>query len=364
MDKYINILADTADSTLKFCDSYNVLVVFYFIKQMLTLLCIIVPIALIVMLTIDVVKTVTSGKIDEDIKRLGKKFAIRFLVCFAFFFLPTIVNLVAKTIQFVSYDASKCWLNADKDYIISLKEKNENDIKNADIDSKNKQNDEENKKKQESDALKDKLDKDLKDKKEKEKQDMQNNNTDNGVLSEQSDEVVENFAAFIYSEVGGETSGIPVQMITGAVFINHFYDLNEMGSEVTRDKMCKVFTDGKRYQGGQFNCNLTFDILQTQRGTISQESRAQVKLIAKLLLDKKFTIPKNIIYQAADYILKNDSAIVWGNLSTGAPALPNVYFGYPSYQKTVDTTDIYGNTVNTEFNYYVNYANELYNKYK
>lgn len=66
-----------------------------------------VPIFIIVMATMDLYKTVTTGKVDEltkGLKTLAKRFAIGLIVLF----LPTIVNLVVNAIDKSSSDYKVC----------------------------------------------------------------------------------------------------------------------------------------------------------------------------------------------------------------------------------------------------------------
>ena len=148
MSYFINILAN--GDTLKFCDSYNVLIVFYLIKQILTLVSIVVPIVLIVMLCVDVFKAVVSGNINDEIKKMSGKIVKRVIMCFAFFLLPTIINLIASVIGFISYDATACWQNATEANIETLKNERENMVDQEEQEASSQAEEAENEKQQQS----------------------------------------------------------------------------------------------------------------------------------------------------------------------------------------------------------------------
>lgn len=75
------------------CQNPDILRVIFYIKEILSVVFIIVPIGLIVMIGIDFFKNVTAGKEDEMKKNLGIAIK-RIIYCVFIFFVPTIVSLV------------------------------------------------------------------------------------------------------------------------------------------------------------------------------------------------------------------------------------------------------------------------------
>lgn len=120
----INFLVETEGlgETIKFCEHYSVLTVFYFIKQIITLVSIFVPIVLIIMMGVDVLKIVISGDVSNEFKKYGSIMIKRTVMAIAFFLVPIVISLVAQLIGFVNYDASKCWTDANKETITRLKD--------------------------------------------------------------------------------------------------------------------------------------------------------------------------------------------------------------------------------------------------
>ena len=99
------------------CEEPDVLKVVAFIKTLLNIVFIIVPILLILFLSLDLFKNVVG--FDEDAKRKNiSMFVKRVLMCVCVFLVPTIVNFLdiflSRTIS--SYDVTyqSCYQNADK----------------------------------------------------------------------------------------------------------------------------------------------------------------------------------------------------------------------------------------------------------
>ena len=78
---------------LEACADYGVLSIVYFVKKMLELVFIILPIILIVMILMDFTKNVMA-KGDDDIKKNNRVVIIRIVYSIIAFFVPTIVNVV------------------------------------------------------------------------------------------------------------------------------------------------------------------------------------------------------------------------------------------------------------------------------
>ena len=105
-----------------FCETSNVLQMFYFINMLVKILCYVVPAILILMLTIDVFKNVMSG--DEGyIKKNMKVFIKRIIFAALIFFIPMIVNIAFGLLGSMNVSAAKCYNNANLSTIQSLKEK-------------------------------------------------------------------------------------------------------------------------------------------------------------------------------------------------------------------------------------------------
>lgn len=81
------------------CEMSGVLKVVYFIKQLMNVVFLIIPMGLIVMISIDMAKGVISK--EEDLKN-GKDFKLalkRILMCIALFLVPTIVSFVINMVN-------------------------------------------------------------------------------------------------------------------------------------------------------------------------------------------------------------------------------------------------------------------------
>ena len=105
-----------------FCETSNVLQIFYFINMLVKILCYVVPAILILMLTIDIFKNVMSGE-DNVIKNNMKMIVKRTIFAVAIFFVPMIVNISFGLLGNMNVSAAKCYNNANLSTIQSLKEK-------------------------------------------------------------------------------------------------------------------------------------------------------------------------------------------------------------------------------------------------
>ena len=105
-----------------FCETSNVLQIFYFINMIVKILCYVVPAILILMLTIDIFKNVMSGE-DNVIKNNMKMIIKRTIFAVAIFFVPMIVNISFGLLGNMNVSAAKCYNNANLSTIQSLKEK-------------------------------------------------------------------------------------------------------------------------------------------------------------------------------------------------------------------------------------------------
>lgn len=171
-----------------------------------------------------------------------------------------------------------------------------------------------------------------------------------------SDDVVNNLASTIASEGGcGKREYFVYQLIWGAIFMNNYDKIKGINTPITTDSMCEVYSYRSLYSSAY--CYYTFDKLAANRGgSCTQEQIDQLKLAAKMVLLKNFTIPKNI-YMAAEKAIIDKYGISW--ISYTPTGGWTVYYAYEQ-GKTLATTDIYGNTVRTDEQFYHNLADCLY----
>lgn len=171
-----------------------------------------------------------------------------------------------------------------------------------------------------------------------------------------SDAIVDNLASVIASETGcGQKDYFVYQMIWGGVYMNNYNRLVGINTPITLTTMCNVFSSPGLYTSTY--CNYTFDKLASNRGgACSQSQMDQLRLAAKMVLGKSFTIPKNV-YMAAEASVVNAYGKSWVSFTpTGGWT---VYYAYQNTE-SLATTDIYGNTVNTDEKFYHDLADCLY----
>lgn len=80
------------------CESSNLLKVFYFIIQLIKISCIIIPIGLIIMISLDFFKNIMSNS-TEEMSKNTKLVYRRILYCVIIFIIPTIVNLTVRLLN-------------------------------------------------------------------------------------------------------------------------------------------------------------------------------------------------------------------------------------------------------------------------
>ena len=160
--------------TLNVCGSYNVLSILLLIKKIVSLLSIVVPITLIILLSIDGIKALLSGNMDEELKKLGSKISKRIILAFIFFFIPTIINLMAQFIGFINYDASMCWKNATETTIKQLKSEKDKEKEEKEEEANKQSQEEESKKEENSNNAQNNLQNSINKKEEEEKNNLQN----------------------------------------------------------------------------------------------------------------------------------------------------------------------------------------------
>ncbi len=85
---YIQLLAG--------CDT-DMLTILSVVKWVITWICRAVPILLIVLITIDVAKIVTAGKIDDNMKKeVGNKIVTRLIYALVIFLIPMLVSMIFR----------------------------------------------------------------------------------------------------------------------------------------------------------------------------------------------------------------------------------------------------------------------------
>ena len=96
---------------LEICEDPAILNLILFIKSLIEMISMVVPIILIVMVTIDLVK-IMMGNSDKTIKSATKTMLNRIIAAVIVFFVPTIVNLVLVNVEEDKVEKSACWTNA------------------------------------------------------------------------------------------------------------------------------------------------------------------------------------------------------------------------------------------------------------
>ena len=139
------------------CTDSGFLSVIYFIKKMIDIVFLVLPIILIVMISVDLAKNVMAKGAD-DMKKNTNIAIKRIIYCVFAFLIPTIVNLVINTVyDLTSNNGTKenallCWKNATKDNIQKYKEIEEAEQKAKEEKDKQAANDKHNQNKQNMDS--------------------------------------------------------------------------------------------------------------------------------------------------------------------------------------------------------------------
>lgn len=113
---------------LEICEESNFLSVILYIKNIINIIKIVVPIILILMCTIDLAK-----KVFNDEEKSTKAIVSRFIAAVTIFFLPSILNLVLELADQSKFTETLCWKNANKETIalMAQREKKEEVIEKA-----------------------------------------------------------------------------------------------------------------------------------------------------------------------------------------------------------------------------------------
>ncbi len=96
---------------LNVCEKADFLSVIYYIKYLIDIIGIIVPIALIIMVGIQLGKIVIGDV--KIIPKVAKSIVVKSIAAVAVFFIPSIVSIVLSYAGQVSYSATACWNNAN-----------------------------------------------------------------------------------------------------------------------------------------------------------------------------------------------------------------------------------------------------------
>ena len=105
---------------LDLCEDSNSLSFILFVKQIINLISIVVPIVLILMLSVEFLKMVFSS--DDKVFSKGiKGIVTKAIAAVAIFFVPTLVNLLLSLMNRAAFNDSICWINAEESTIQSYR---------------------------------------------------------------------------------------------------------------------------------------------------------------------------------------------------------------------------------------------------
>lgn len=110
---------------LNMCEEPSILNLILFVKGLIEILGIVVPIILIIMVSIELVKIVFDVS-DKTVKASTKSILNKIIATIVVFFVPTIVNLILSNLNQMNVQQTECWVNANTDTISYYK-----DIKEA-----------------------------------------------------------------------------------------------------------------------------------------------------------------------------------------------------------------------------------------
>ncbi len=353
-------------------DNVDILQIIHWVTQLIKIICIFTPIITIVLISVDMIKYVTAGNTDAMKERFNTS-KRRLIACAIVFLIPTLVNVIVSVVGKVD----------TKGYLGYVTCSNLDDIETVAIENARtlvsearttldtkvlskaraavaKITDKDIKKEFETEI--NEIGKTIAESKKPPTPTPTPGNNNNGTLTTNyPDAVVENLAAFIGSEAGWNKDGFLGQLMTGAVYMNNFH--KNIGGEVNLNSMCQLFSKraGKYYMYTPTYCNYKFTSYPKSRGKIDEAGKKQLTVVAKLLLEKKFTIPDNIIFQASESIVKSNGKL-WGTTYQGIKGYYSS-FGYSKYDKSASSVDVYGKKVSTNFNDYKAISQTLYNQY-
>lgn len=101
--------------TVNVCSDPDFLRIMLFVNTLLTIAKIILPLAIIVVATLDITKLILEGTPDE-FKRQSKKFVNRLISAVIIFFIPTIINVIFGFVD-ETFDFMPCFTNATQENV-------------------------------------------------------------------------------------------------------------------------------------------------------------------------------------------------------------------------------------------------------
>lgn len=332
------------------CENPEVLKVLMFASIILNIIRIVIPIGLVILSMLDFSKGVSSSN-DGDNKKIISRIIKRIISAVLIFVVPWIVKIIIISLGDLTKDVNytDCLENATEEAIARLQPKYDAWLESQKNSGGNSSGNSSSGDVNFSDEVKVKI--------------------------KYDDELVDNYAAFIGSEAGGNQVGFEAQLMTGAIFMNNmFLDCGRTPfvtspEQITKKTMCNTFSYGNMYSTKK--CNYTLDSLG-----FNATQKKQLTVAAKLILSGIYTIPSNINGQGKmkDWGGENGVGRMWGSLTTANGCKADSYnedgcsqvYSYSKYCAVnggVSNKDIYGNTVSTNINDYKAIADTLYQKY-
>jgi len=132
---------------LEICEESNFLSVILYIKNIINIIKIVVPIILILMCTIDLAK-----KVFNDEEKSTKAIVSRFIAAVTIFFLPSILNLVLELADQSKFTETLCWKNANKETIALMAQREKKEEEERQKTQVTQKKEEEEQKKEEKEA--------------------------------------------------------------------------------------------------------------------------------------------------------------------------------------------------------------------
>ncbi len=136
---------------LAFCEEPEILNLILFLRSIIDVICILVPIALVVMVSVELGKIVFSAS-NKTVKSATKGIFNKIIATIVIFFIPVLVNLILGNLGESSVQQTACWTNANSEtitYYKKIKEAKqlaERKEKQERIEANNKKREEEDKK--------------------------------------------------------------------------------------------------------------------------------------------------------------------------------------------------------------------------
>lgn len=98
---------------LNICENPDILRLIHFTLKILDLVFLVIPMALIVIITIDLVKNVFGE--DKEVKGNNKRIITRIVFAVVLFFVPTITNIIMNTLEVagITSEYQTCLKNAE-----------------------------------------------------------------------------------------------------------------------------------------------------------------------------------------------------------------------------------------------------------